>query len=185
MTTHIVYVPGLGDGYHRLRSIALAWWKLWGASVTPVKIDWYDGRDMDQKMSLIKGAINTAPKRSCIVLVGESAGATLALHTSVVDKRVDRVITLCGVARPDTPISSRLRRKVPALDQATNTLPEHFDVSVHSVQAAIDNVVRPKYSTVLGAHRHVIWFVGHLATIVLCLTILAPYMVHIAKASKK
>jgi len=185
MTTRIIYVPGLGDGYHRLRSIALFWWRIWGVSVTPVKIDWYDGRDMNQKMSLIKTAIDAVPTGSRIVLDGESAGATLALHTSVEDKRVSRVITLCGVTRPDTPISSRLRRKVPALDQATNTLPEHFDVSVHSVRAAIDNVVRPRYSSVLGARRHTIWFVGHLATIVLCLTVLAPYMVHIAKAVKK
>lgn len=185
MSTHIVYVPGLGDGYHRLRSFALAWWRVWGASVTPVKIDWFDGRDMDQKMSLVKAAIDTGPASSRIVLIGESAGATLALHTSVANKRIDRVITLCGVARPDTPVSAVLRRKAPALDQAVNTLPEHFDVSVHSVRAAIDNVVRPKYSSVLGAHRHVVWFVGHLATIVLCLTILAPYMVRIAKAVKK
>lgn len=185
MTTHIVYVPGLGDGYHGLRSFALALWRVWGASVTPVKIDWFDGRDMDQKMSLVKAAIDTVPASSRIVLIGESAGATLALHTSVVDKRVGRVITLCGVARPDTPVSAVLRRKIPALDQAVNTLPERFDVDIHSIRAAVDNVVRPRYSSVLGSKRHVVWSVGHLATIVLCLTILAPYMVHIAKVLKK
>lgn len=154
-------------------------------SVTPVKIDWYDGRDMDQKMSLIKTAIGRVNEGSRIVLIGESAGATLALHTSVADKRVDHVITLCGVARPNTPISAGLRRRAPALDQAVNTLPEHFEVDVQSIRAAIDNVVRQKYSSVLGAKRRVIWFVGHLTTIMLCLTVLAPYVVHIAKASKK
>lgn len=136
-------------------------------------------------MSVIKAAIDKAPPKSRIVLVGESAGATLVLHTAVNDKRVARVITLCGVARPDTPISAMLRRKVPALDQAVNTLPEHFDVDIHSVRAAVDNVVRHRYSSVIGSKRHVIWSVGHLITIVLCLTVLAPYMVHIAKQQEK
>lgn len=185
MATHIVYVPGLGDGYHRLRAAALGWWKVWGANVVPVKIDWYDGHDIDQKMSLIKQAIDTIPPQHRVVLIGESAGAALALHTSVISDRIDRVITLCGVARPTTPISAALRRKAPALDQAVNTLPEQYEVEVHSIRAAIDGVVGPRYSSVLGARRHVVWFVGHLPTIVLCLTILAPYMVHIAKEHKK
>jgi pimeloyl-ACP methyl ester carboxylesterase len=185
MSTHIIYVPGLGDANDRLRAAALSVWWLWGTPATLIPITWDDGQDMDQKMALIQRAIDKIPKGKRIVLIGESAGATLALHTAAIDQRVAKVITLCGVARPDTPVSARLRQKAPALDQAVNTLPEHFDVEVQSVRAAIDNVIGSKYSSVAGSKRHVIWSIGHLFTITLCLTLLAPYMAHIAKRQEK
>ena len=185
MPTHVIYIPGLGNWNDRLRAAALNVWKLWGTPATLVPINWDDGRSMDQKMDLIQIAINAVPRGDRIVLIGESAGATLALHTAAVDTRVSRVITLCGVAVPTTPISGELRRKSPALDQAVSTLPRHFNVDVHSVRAAVDNVVGHRYSTVAGAKRHVIWSIGHVLTITLCLTILSPIMSGIAKSTKK
>jgi pimeloyl-ACP methyl ester carboxylesterase len=185
MSTHVIYIPGLGDMNDRLRAAALSVWKFWGTPATLVPITWDDGRSMDQKMELIQKAIDKVPKGNRIVLIGESAGATLALHTAATNSRVKRVITLCGVAVPTTPISAELRRRAPALDQAVNTLPEHFDVDVHSVRAAVDWVVGPKYSTVAGAKRHVIWSIGHVITITLCLTVFAPFMSRIAKTQEK
>lgn len=181
MKTYVIYVPGLGNWNDRLRAAALSIWKFWGTPATLVPINWNDGKDMDQKMGLIQTAINAVPRGSRIVLVGESAGATLALHTAVVDSRVSRVITLCGVAVPTTPVSAELRRRVPALDQAVNTLPEHFNVDIHSVRAAIDTVVGSRYSTVASAKRHIIWSIGHVMTITLCLTIYSPIISGIAK----
>lgn len=183
--TYIIYIPGIGDQYGRFRSLALATWRLWGVRTKHQAITWYDGEGMAAKMLLIQKALDAAPKNAFIVLIGESAGATLALHTAAGDKRVGRVITLCGVARPDTPIAATLRRKAPALHEAVTTLPNTFDVDVHSVRAKIDPVVGERYSSTTDATRHVIWMIGHLTTIVLCLTVLAPYMSAIAKKPKK
>lgn len=181
MSTHVIYIPGLGDGYYRLRTAALSLWKLWGTPATLAPIRWFDGKGMEQQLDIVRDAIDAVPPKSRIVLVGESAGATLALHMATRDARVSRVITLCGVASPATPISKSLRQKAPALDQAVSTLPERFDIDVHSVRAAVDNVVGARYSSAAGAKRHVIWSIGHIMTISLCLTLLAPIMSGIAK----
>lgn len=181
MKTYIIYIPGLGDQYGWFRSLALQGWQLWGVRTYHQAITWFDGANMESKMSMIKSAVDTAPQGVRIVLIGESAGAALALHAAMRDERIERVITLCGVARRDAPISGHLRRKAPALSQAVNALPLTFSADVHSVRAIIDGVVGKRYSSAAGATRHVVWSIGHLTTIVLCLTVLAPYMASLAK----
>lgn len=182
MQTQIIYIPGLGDRYDGFRVWALRSWSLWGVRTAHVPIKWYDGGSMDSKLARITTAIdNTAPDRR-IVLIGESAGASLALQAGESDPRVTRVITLCGVARPDTPVSSYLRRRAPALNEAVNTLNDSYNIDVHSVRAAVDGVVGKRYSVVKGATTHVIWSIGHLTTIALCLTIYAPIISAIAKS---
>ena len=185
MQTYIIYIPGLGDQYGRLRTWALKTWRLRGVTAVHQAITWYDGGDMESKLALIKSAIDKAPNDARIVLVGESAGAALALHAATRDQRVVRVITLCGVARPDTPVSAYLRRKAPALHQAVSSLPETFSADVHSVRARVDGVVGKRYSSTTDATRHVVWSVGHLTTIALCLTLYAPIITTIAKKHKK
>lgn len=182
MKTHIVYIPGLGDGYGWFRSLALAPWRLWGVTTTHVKVNWYDGGSMESKLAGIRRAIDAVPAGRRVVLIGESAGATLALHTADRDSRVRRVITLCGVARPSTPVSGYLRRKAPALSHGVDSLSDTYTTDVHSVRAVVDGVVGKRYSVVAGATEHVVWSVGHVSTIVLCLTVLSPFMAHLAKA---
>ena len=146
-----------------------------------VPITWYDGGSMQSKLEIIDNAIRSVPHDARVVLVGESAGGSLALNTAARNARVARVITLCGVARPDTPISAYLRRKAPALHEAVQVLPVSFKTEVVSVRAAIDGVVGKKYSSTNGATVCVVWSVGHLTTIALCLTILSFYMAKLAK----
>lgn len=185
MQTYIIYIPGLGDQYGWFRAWALKSWRFWGVTAVHQAITWYDGGNMESKLGLIKSAIDQVPEGAHVVLVGESAGAALALHAATRDKRIGRVITLCGVARPDTPVSQYLRKKAPALHEAVSTLPETFDTDVHSVRAKLDGVVGKRYSSTRGATRHVVWTVGHLTTITLCLTMLAPIITTIAKKRKK
>lgn len=184
MSTHIVYVPGLGDRYDPFRRACLRLWRLWGVSVEHVPITWYDGADFETKYRLVESAVARS-KATNTVVIGESAGATLALHVGASHPDVSRVITLCGVARPNTPISGYLRRRAPALNKGVDTLQESFDVDVHSVRAWMDGVVGRKYSVVDGAKEHVIWSVGHFSTIALCLTVFAPLIAAIAKKTKK
>lgn len=139
---------------------------------------------MESKLERISKAIDQVEGKNRLVLIGESAGASLALHVGANDSRVTRVITLCGVARPDTPVSSYLRRRAPALNEGVDSLNESYSIDVHSVRAVADGVVAKRYSVVKGAKEHVIWSIGHLTTIALCLTILAPAISAIAKKQK-
>ncbi len=180
MSTHIIYIPGLGDRYDGFRRRAIKLWNLWGASAERVPITWYDGKDFEEKMQLIAAAINKAGNKR-IVLIGESAGGTLALHASLRHTNVARVITLCGVSQPKTPISNYLRRRAPALSEAADTLPATFTNDIHAVRAAVDGVVGKRWSRTNNAKVHVFWTFGHLPTIALCLTVLSPLMVAIAK----
>lgn len=184
MKTYVLYIPGLGDGYDGLRRTGLRTWKLWGVQATLVPMTWYDGDSVQSKMARIQAAIDAVPDDRRLVLFGESAGASLALLASVDNKRVERVVTVCGVARPDTPVSSHIRRGAPALDQALQRLPERFDVDVHSVRAVFDGVIGKRYSIVQGSTSHVIWSVGHFTTITLCLTLFGPIISAIAKNQK-
>ncbi|MES2876639.1 MAG: alpha/beta hydrolase [Patescibacteria group bacterium] len=183
MKTHIIYIPGLGDRYDGFRSAALKTWRLWNVTTEYVPITWYDGESLVSKLNRIEAAIERTPADVNLVLIGESAGATLALHMAT-HARVDRVITLCGVARGNTPVSSYLRRRAPALNEGVNGLTDAYNTDVQSVRAVIDGVVGKKYSVVSGATEHVIWSIGHLTTIALCLTLYAPTVTAIAKKQK-
>lgn len=185
MKTHIVYVPGLGDGYDWFRSAALKTWPLYGVSTTYVPISWFDGGSMSSKLKRVEVALQRIPSGRHIVLIGESAGAALALNGARKFARIDQVITICGVASRQAPISRRLRTRAPALDEAVRTLPVHVQLPVHSIRARYDPVVDKKYSTAPGATPHVIWSLGHSTTIALCLTLLAPFVTAIAKQSKR
>lgn len=183
MTT-ILYIPGLGDRYDPARRFALKFWRVWGVRAQLIPITWYDGKSMNEKVGRIEAAIASVDTKDRIVLIGESAGATLALHVGCEDQRVSRIITLCGVARSTTPIAGYLRKKAPALDTGVNTLRPNKKADIHSVRAYLDPTVGKKYSVAPGAAEHIVWSIGHLTTIALCLTIYAPYLVAIAKKQK-
>lgn len=182
MTT-ILYIPGLGDGYDRFRRSVLRAWVLYGVRAKLVPITWYDGDDFETKYRLVTQAVARAATDR-VVLIGESAGATLALHAAADPQlRIAKVITLCGVTRRTTPISPYLRRRAPALDHAVRHLPEAYRTPIISLRATFDHVVGRRSSIAVGATERVIWSVGHLFTIMLCLTLLAPYVVHMARRS--
>lgn len=183
MRTHIIYIPGLGSRYNSFRKLTLSLWRIYGVSATLIPFDWYDGSSFEQKIKEVEDIVGRLGANSRIVIIGESAGASIALHAAQLPN-VRRVITLCGVAQPGTPISSYLQTKSPALLDATRSIPNTENYDVHSVRAVADSVVGKKYSSATGAKSHVIYTVGHFATIVICLTVLSLLMVTIAKKSK-
>ena len=97
MRTSIVYIPGLGSRYNSVRMFALKFWAVYGVSTTLIPLDWYDGDTIEGKLSKVQDAINQAGKRSRVVVVGESAGATLALHSTLFT-----VSLLCAVWHSQT-----------------------------------------------------------------------------------
>lgn len=180
MKTTILYVPGLGDSYDRFRAWGLSWWHVFGPTAKLVPITWYDGKSFQQKYQLVASAIeHEVAAGNTVVLIGESAGATLALQASS-ETGVTRVVTLCGVARPNTPVSRYLRKRAPALSTGVDTLPPNYSPQVVSIRAAIDGVVGKKYSIVEGAKVYILPSIGHLLTIVLALTLFAPFVSKVA-----
>ena len=181
---HILYIPGLGDGYDGFRRSALRLWSLLGVKAELVSLTWYDGGSFDKKYALIQASIDTASKDNArIIVIGESAGASLALIAAERNAAVAHVMTLCGVTQPNTPIAQSLRRRAPALDEAVGRLSQHDQrpsLQRTSLRAFIDSTVGKRYSIASGADERIVWSVGHLLTIVLCLTVFSPYMVRCA-----
>lgn len=186
MKQHIFYIPGLGDHYDVGRSVALKLWRLFGVRATLVPMKWYEGGTYATKLTEVATAVKKAKAAGeRVTLIGESAGASLALNAAAVLPQVDRVITLAGVNSSQLPISPRIFARSPAfadssraIDTSLTTLNPRI---VHTVRALWDPVVSPKYDRIQGAHHHVVFAVGHLTSIVLLLTIYSPYVIYLVK----
>jgi pimeloyl-ACP methyl ester carboxylesterase len=181
---HIIYIPGLGDQYDGFRRLCLKFWRLWGVSAELGRVSWYEGKRLDEVAARINHLIQRAHANNRqVVLIGESAGAALALNLAT-NPEVAAVLTICGVTRRNTPISARLRRRAPALDEAVRRLGEVAPRQpLVSLRALSDPVVGKNYSVASGAREHVVWSPGHSMTIALCLTLYAPYVVQLVKKS--
>lgn len=179
---HILYLPGLGDRNDGFRQFCLSSWKLWGVTTELVPSVWYDGRDLAEKSERAIRAIKEAENRGQkVVLIGESAGGALALNVAA-KTNVHRVITLCGVATGNTPISPYIRKRAPALDEAVKKIDSlQINAPIVSLRGILDTTVGKRYSTARGARPYVIAAFGHLMTIVFCLTIYAPYVIRLVK----
>lgn len=178
--TYILYIPGLGDGYDGSRQFFLKFWKLYGVTVEFVSSGWGDGGDFESKMKRVIDAAKSAHNAGYrVVLLGESAGGSLALNTySEIPDYVDRVVTLCGKnTRPST-VSPRFYRRNPAfqtsmaqVDQAVTRLTPAQRREITTIYPLIDSYV-PRADTVVPDCRQVrMYSVGHLTSILFGLTI--------------
>lgn len=191
MKHYIIYIPGLGDHYDRGRLFALWFWRIFGVKTQLVPMRWNGTEGYDQKVARVKDTIAAAQKAGYVVsLVGESAGASMALNVAAMTPGLRRIVTLAGVNSSSMPISPFTQKRAPAFKISAGTITKSLqtlDTSrVHTIRALIDNVVSSsRYGTVTGAHNHRIFTFGHLATIGLCLTIFSPYIVSIIKNTKQ
>lgn len=184
---HILYLPGLGDHLDKWRLRALKLWRYHDVSVELVPMAWRSGT-YEQKLARIDQAIDRV-KDKRIVIIGESAGGTMAIH--MMARRPDelyKVMTLCGKnARPET-VSPRYYKNHPSfktsldnLDASLAALTEEQKRNFVSIHPVYDRVV-PVHDTLLRGCKEVeLWLVGHLTVIGLALTILSPIVVRAAK----
>lgn len=176
-----MYVPGLGDHYDTGRSLALWFWRIYGLEVRLVPMRWDSKESYERKMKRVKDAIESAQKVGYSVsVIGESAGASMALNVAAVTPGLHRIITLAGVNSSDLPISPITQRRSPAFAESaaaiSNSL-KRIDASrVYTVRALSDKVVWTRYNDIPGARTHRVLSVGHLATIALCLTLYSPFI---------
>ena len=142
-------------------------------------MQWYDGKPYEEKHRRIKMAIEKAEAAGYQVsLIGESAGASAAMNTFARHTSLHRLISLCGVNNYNTPISPRIFKRGPAFKQSVELLSESQAMAlatrakrITSVTALYDSVVAVETNIIPGVRRKTIWSIGHLTTIILCLSV--------------
>lgn len=184
MNYHVIYIPGLGDSADDFRRKGLKIWSLFaGISTELVPSNWLSEPTVDEKLARIHSAIERAyVDGKKVVLVGESGGAASALVAAAHSAHVSKVVTICGVTSPRMTIGPAYRRRAPALQQMVHSLHGLKQTAkLHSIRGLIDTTVLKKYSVAEGAKEHVFLTIGHMTTIVLCLTLLSPLVIRIVK----
>lgn len=187
---HIIYIPGLGDGYDGLRRAGLLTWQLWGVSTELVPMKWYGGGDLATRYSTVTAAIDRAQQRGRrVILVGESAGASLAINVASRRSDIHGLMTICGIVNSRAEVSSAIRKKSPAFNQSLAQL--EYDIreldlaSVCNVRAVVDSIVPRRSSVIPGATQRIVWSVGHVTTVALCLSVYGGLLVRFARVIKK
>ena len=181
--THVIYIPGLGDGYDPTRKFLLGLWRYKNISVELVPMLWSQDDGFEAKQRRVSDAIDRAVAlNKRVVLVGESAGGSMAVNIYAAHKNnIARVITLCGKNTHPETVSPRLYKKNPAFYDSMNAVGTSIDslnikarrefTSIHPIY---DPVV-PIRETLLDDCRQVrIFAYGHLAPILLLLSIFSP-----------
>ncbi|MEP7205055.1 MAG: hypothetical protein ABI716_02585 [Candidatus Saccharibacteria bacterium] len=185
MKHYIIYVPGLGDHYDGIRRFLLRFWRLYGVRTQLVPMQWYDGEPYQAKYELIVAAVSAAQEKGyCVSLVGESAGASIAMNAFSRDDRLYRFISLCGVNSFHSSISPRILANSPAFKQSLSHLAASQWVAVRarpdsiiSMSALSDSVVSVSKNRIKGVKNKRIFSVGHLTSIFLCLSIFSCVVV--------
>lgn len=189
MKHHILYIPGLGDGYDPFRRNALRLWSIFSVEARLIPMQWFDGEPYDVKFQRASKAINhLAQSGAKITLVGESAGGSMAINLFAAHPQVANLITIAGVNQAVAPVASYTLQRAPAFamsrQRIAKSLPQISGSrrrDVRTVSALIDTVVTARHSYIPRASNHRVWSIGHLYTITLCLTLLSGYIVHLAK----
>lgn len=185
MKHYILYISGLGDGYDGFRNFLLSFWRIFGVRTELVPMQWYDGKNYEEKFARVEKAIKQAQGKGYTVsLIGESAGGSMAMNIFARDESLHRLISLCGVNSYRTPISPRIFQRGPAFKRSVSILNESQASAVKTrikhitvITAIYDPTVPIKTNVVPGARRVTIWSIGHLTTIILSLSIFSFILV--------
>ena len=188
MSKHfILYIPGLGDHYDSGRSFALWFWRMYGFKVQLVPVKWYGGGTYEEKLALVTKRAKEAITKGCeVTLIGESAGASLAINAAAQLPDLHKIILVAGVNSSKLSISPRIQRRsksfVASSRAITDSLVKVSPSKIHTVRALVDGTVSPRFNDIPGAYKHIIWSIGHIPTILLCLTLLSPVLVKIIRS---
>lgn len=185
---HILYISGFGSNYDTYRLRLLKQWRFTNVTVELVPLRWEGKETFEQKVARIDQAIDRV-KTKKIVLLGESAGGSMAVHMYA--RRPDafyKVMTICGKnAHPQT-VGDIYYRRSPAFRTAMEKLEEPMALLTKSqrqqfvsIYPFYDSIVPVKDTLIADCTRVRLWSVGHLVTIFLALTVFAPIVVKHAR----
>lgn len=173
MKRHIIYIPGLGDGYDPIRRLGLRLWRRPSILVTHVPMRWSDPTESyEQKLARVRAAIESKPGHQTI-LVGESAGGAVvigAMHQF--SASVDRVVTVCGMNQGEANVNPRLYQKnrafrgaMQAADRAVRSLNDTDRAKIVTIYSSGDFTVRPKDTLLPGVRSYDLRIAGHMYAI--------------------
>ena len=177
---HILYLSGLGDKYDPLRRFLLRFWNRHDSTIELVPSKWTNDETFEMKYArVIEAKQQVLARGDKVVLIGESAGASMALNVYAADPdEVQRVIMLCGKIVHEHAVAEQTYQRNPAfrmsMQQADEnamrlTLPQRQKIT--SLYAWIDGTVSRKDSLIPDCRRQLIWSVGHILTILYLLSI--------------
>lgn len=190
MKTHIIYVPGLGDGYDPIRRFLLGFWRIYNVDVQMIPSGWSGTEPYENKVHRIQEAIaNACGHGKRVVLIGESAGGSLALNVYASEpEKVSKVLTLCGKNTGPEKVSPRYYRKNPAFREAMQEVESSILKLTKaqrgrfvSVYPLFDPTVPVAETFIPDCQKVRIWSVGHLASVFIALTLASPLVVRAAK----
>ena len=186
MSHYILYIPGLGDGYDGFRKFLLSFWRVLGVQTELVPMQWYDGKIYDEKFARVEAAIKSAQSKGCRVsLIGESAGASMAMNVFARDTSLHKMMSLCGVNNSSIPISPRIYSKSLAFKKSVSLLGDSQSQAhikrVISVTGFYDPRVSVPKNIIPGAKHIKVWSIGHLTTIMLCLSLYSFVLIRAIK----
>jgi hypothetical protein len=175
----IIYVPGLGDDYDWVRRFFLIFWRIYGVKAQLVSMQWYDGESYDEKYARVKAAIEAGEKQGYTVsIIGESAGASMAMNIFSRTPSLHKMISLCGVNLSSAPVSPHIFARSPAFKQAVSSLTASKDQAVSNraadilvVVGFVDTKVPPLKNRITGVGQRKVFGFGHIPTILLCLSV--------------
>lgn len=187
---HIIYLPGFGGKYDKLRLWILRRWRFAGVSVEMVPMNWPKGT-LDQKMASIDRAIDRAGDKY-VVLVGESAGGTMVARMMARRDDIDASITVCGKnSHPETvgdyylSRSSAFRSLVERMDRTFGELSPQQRAKITSIVPLYDQLIPVSEMLPQGYVKSRVVSVGHLVTIAMMLTLYSPILIRIARRTVK
>lgn len=173
MQQHIIYIPGLGDGYDVFRRLGLLFWRRPGRVVTHVSMRWRDPHETyEEKLVRIEQVVSRYPDHE-VVLVGESAGGSVVVAgLRRFDKKVSRIVTVCGMNHGARSVSSKLYKKNSAFkdamnnaDRITSSLTDAEKARTLTIYSSGDFTVRPEHTLLSGVRSYDLKTPGHLTSI--------------------
>ncbi len=187
MKYQIIYVSGLGDKYDLFRRFSLSLWKVHGVSAELVAMKWNNVESFEEKKQRVDRAVKKALlQKRRVILIGESAGASMVINAAYHHPDIFKMVSLCGVNTSKTPISPRILARRPAfaesvekLDTSRDKLLQSKIVDIINITARSDVSVPVKRNLIPGATHHIMPSHGHLTTIALCLTLYSRRVVRL------
>lgn len=171
---HYIYIPGLNDRLDLLRRFVLLRWKNADSRVILVPMHWSDKTETyEQKYDRLQEVINRVDEDDTLILVGESAGGSMALLTYMrLPSKIHSVITICGYNHGSVDIHEHHRRNSPALFTAVQETEKHLPAMspemrrrITTIYSTKDTVVTPDHTRIDGSMWIEMNTPGHLKNI--------------------
>ena len=178
---HILYIPGLGDNSSLTKQRFLL--SLWNKNKVIIHFfdpKWHDESETyAQKYSrLIELGSRLRPGEDDLIVIGVSAGGSLAVRYIAENETVTRAYLVCGKLKGSSKIGKPYQERAPALlesVQASESLlldiSESSSAKITVIRPLLDGIVPLEDMLVPGSKRVRLFTIGHTISIVYVLIV--------------